>query len=796
MFEDDPHKADMDLRRGKLVPANDHLPESESGDDDDSASAHELDSDENLALHNRLMAITSYELDRQQLNRMEQVLDEAFYDGEQYTPEDAQALRDRGQEPLVFNVIATSINWILGTERRARVDYKILPRRKEDGRAAENKTKLMKYLADVNRSEFSISEAFADSAKVGIGWIECGLQDEADGEQVYERHESWRNMLWDSACTQKDLRDCRYVIRSKWIDEDIMLAIFPDRADVIRQSIDMHDGSAGDAYGDEAMDEQHNLLDAPIFSRGGDMTFARRTLRVIEVWYREPVSKQRLSGGQFSGQIFDPEFPPHVQAIETGESILRDGIVMRVKVAIMTVKGLLYSSESPFRHNEFPFSPVWGVRRGKDGLPYGLIRGLRDLNRDINKRASKALYILSTNKVLAPKGSIDDLDEFAEEAARPDAILLYDATAGKPDMNVDRELAPAHLEFMSRSIQMIQQVSGITDEAMGRTTNASSGIAIGRRQEQGQLATAIYFDNLRLARQMHGEKKLSLIEQFYDQKKVFRITNSRGTPDYVTINDGLPENDIVRTKADFIISESDWQSTIRQAQTQELLQLLTQLAPVNPQLALVMLDLVVESMDVPSREELVNRIRQISGMRDPDASEPTPEEIARMQQQEEQAAMQKAAAQAEIAGKQAEAEYKAAMARLTMSKIDDIGATVTQKNVASQKAAMETAHLIAAQPLAVSLADETLHEAGFKSRSEKEDDGMLEAAQAMEAQREQQEAEAAQMAEMEAAQQQAEQEALAQQEQAVNNGDVPAVVPNDPSQKTRPQTMGISREEV
>jgi hypothetical protein len=796
MFEDGEGKnADFDLRRSALKKRQADFPDDhrDHDDDEDDGPVHELDTPEMHALHARLMAIISYELDRQQVNRMEQVLDEAFYDGEQYTAEDIQALRDRGQEPLVFNVIATSINWILGTERRARVDFKILPRRKEDGKAAENKTKLMKYLADVNRTEFSFSEAFSDAAKVGIGWMECGFQDDADGEQVYERHESWRNMLYDSAGTQKDCRDWRYIARLKWVDEDIITAIFPDREQTIKQSVNIHDGSATDAYGDEASDEQHDRLDSPIFARGGDFNYSRRTLRVMEIWYRKPMKTIRLSGGQFSGQIYDETFPPHAEAVETGESRLKEGTVMRVMVAIMTVKGLLYASESPFRHNEFPFTPVFGIRRGSDGLPYGLIRGLRDLNRDINKRASKALYILSTNKALVAKGSVGNLDDFAEEVSRPDAVIEYDHTKPAPILNVDRELASAHMEFMSRSIQMIQQVSGITDEAMGRTTNASSGIAIGRRQEQGQLATAIYFDNLRLARQLHGEKKLSSIEQFYDERKIFRITNSRGTPDYVTINDGLPENDIVRAKADFIISESDWQSTIRQAQTQELLELLTQLAPVNPQLALVMLDLVVESMDVPSREELVNRIRQISGMRDPDAEEPTPEEIERQQQAAEQAAMQKAAMQAEIAGKQADAEYKGAMARKTLAQVDDVAAGITSKNVASQKAAIETAHLIAANPLAVSIADETLHESGFRSRSEKEDDDMMETAKGMEAQREQEEAAAIQQQEMEAAQ--AEEDARRQeaQREAVDTGQTPAVIPNQPGMKTRPQTMGITR---
>ncbi|MDI9814949.1 hypothetical protein QM436_18990, partial [Acinetobacter baumannii] len=76
------------------------------------------------------------------------------------------------------------------------------------------------------------------------------------------------------------------------------------------------------------------------------------------------------------------------------------------------------------------------------------------------------------------------------------------------------DLAPAHLELASRSIQMIQQVGGVTDELLGRATNAVSGVAIKARQEQSSVATNKLLDNLRLAFQQHGEKELSLIEQF------------------------------------------------------------------------------------------------------------------------------------------------------------------------------------------------------------------------------------------------------------------------------------------
>jgi len=116
--------------------------------------------------------------------------------------------------------------------------------------------------------------------------------------------------------------------------------------------------------------------------------------------------------------------------------------------------------------------------------------------------------------------------------------------------------SPGHMrDIERRQASLIQQLSGVTDENMGRTTNATSGRAIVARQDQGALATAVIFDNLRYARQIHGSKMLSLTEQFMTEQKQFRITNMRGNAEFITINDSQPENDIVSTKADFIISE-------------------------------------------------------------------------------------------------------------------------------------------------------------------------------------------------------------------------------------------------
>ena len=99
------------------------------------------------------------ELDRQAQNRYEMAIDEDYYDNIQWDDESAAILRQRGQAPLVYNVISTSVRWCYWVQNvKPKSDYKILPRRKKNLTPAEKKTALMKYQSDVNRLPFARAE--------------------------------------------------------------------------------------------------------------------------------------------------------------------------------------------------------------------------------------------------------------------------------------------------------------------------------------------------------------------------------------------------------------------------------------------------------------------------------------------------------------------------------------------------------------------------------------------------------------------------------------------------------------
>lgn len=651
--------------------------------------------------HTTLISHYLRELDRQAPWRRNMERDEEFYDGQQWATEDEQTLKARGQEPLVLNVIAQVVNWTIGSERRARTDYKILPRRKEAAKGAERKSQILKYLADVNKSGFAWSDAFEENIKAGLSWMECGIQDDADGEPVYDRYESWRNIIWDSTARERDLSDSRYMFRTKWVDLDTAAALFPKRKEYVAaaSSSTYEFGGSVDRYGDDPMDSaEYDSIDSG-YSSIEHPNSHRERVRLIEAWFRVPETEKVMGGGQFAGEIYDPESPGHNDDIAAGQAEVRARLTYRIYVMVMTTQDVLWFGKSPFRHNRYPFTPIFCYRKAATGEPYGMIRNMVDAQRDINKRFSKALAILSSNKTIMDEGAVPDLDEYAEEISNPNAIIVK--RHGKElHIDADRELSAAHLQVMQMSMQMIQTLSGVTDEAMGRTTNAVSGIAIERRQTQGVVSTAKPFDALRAAKQYHGEKMLSLVEQFMTEQKQFRITNSRGQPDYVQINDGLPENDITRHKADYVISEDDWNASLRQAQVAELMELMTGLAPVAPQIVMVLLDLVVEAMDIPSREEIVKRIRAITGAEDPDKdpSVPDPERDAREAAKAAAADMERRMAQAALAKAEGDAAKAQALAQRENAAAAKLLQSLPGEDIAQKRATLELAMMMLTSP--------------------------------------------------------------------------------------------------
>lgn len=644
---------------------------------------------------------------RQRANRYQMALDESYYDGDQWTPDEAAAVRARGQNPVVFNECKPLGDFLIGTERRTRTDFSVVSRSDDSDEAHQEalaKTSLLKFVDDLNRASFVRSDAADDQFKAGLGWVEVGVRPDPVDYPIYKRNESWRNMLHDSLGQSRMPSEWRYVFRYREIDFDIAeVMVPPSKVDLLRKAIINADTRQYmDYWNGQPLTGMQSVTDLALtgkwttYDADAWLNNPRERVMLIECWATEPYRDPR--DGDAENLI---DFP-----------------TLRKRVAIMTEHDTLMESWSPYSHDMYPFIPYWCYRRKKDGMPYGVIRQHRGPQDSLNKHMSKAQFRISTRQVWMEDGALDpevmDEDEFEDEVGDPSAILKFarGALSGKKvEVKEGVQLAQADIQLAEQFRASIRNSSGVSTEDRGQDPHSVSGKARAIREAQGSKLTAEPFDHMLLARQLEGEITLSLVEQYHDQPMVFAdIGSGRKRATYIRANQPDPQNpgrkinDIQGRKHAFVIGETPWQQSLAEAAFESMLEVLGQLGSVAPQPVLAILDIVFEMHPtLPKRDEIVKRIRQVNGQDDPDQGE-TPESRQRKMDQQRLAQAQ---LEAQIEGLRADvAEAKARGEKLT--------AEAMKARLEALYVAAQGAGALLQAPGATPVADELLRSAGYQ----------------------------------------------------------------------------------
>lgn len=680
-------------------------------------------SEQVMERHNTLMDCLREEGELQAEERMQAAIDGDYYDHLQWREEDAAVLMARGQAPLVFNESRQTIDWMCGMQKRMRTDGNVLPRTEKAQASAEAKTKVMKYVGDANLEQWHVSFAYKQAVLGGLGWLEEGINTEPGEEVVFTGSEDWRNVFRDSRSRHFDINvDSRYLFRKKRMDLDYSIALLPHA----KQHLVQMAGKDGDVRADDVWYLGERLTGSTdITGAGGYLPHRYRdrsayiggvqtndrgrrlSLDLMEAWYRVPEAVKVFAGGPLRGQEFIPNNEGHEQLKRDRWSMF-GAVVNRMRVMICTDSAPVWDGKSPFKHNNFLLVPVWGYRRGRDGMAYGLMRGMRDLNDDLNKRASKALHSASSNRVVAKKGVFPDVEQARDEAARPDMFLevnnIEDVRFEKPTADMQM-----NLELIAFDREMIRNSGGVTDANLGRDSKAESGVAIGKQQDQGALTTSEFPDNLRLALQIARRMRLSHIEQFKTQAEVIRIAGDGAPIEWLPINqpqeDGTTLNALGEDQADYIIAERDYRESFAQAALAEMMELLGKIGGFAPEVVLAVLDLVVDSAEIKNKDEWVSRLRKLNGQRDP-KKKPTPEEL---QAQEQEQADNKRAKAIQLDTLQAQLDKL----RAEVGKLDT--ASILAR-VESMFSALQAAQVVALTPGVAPIADVIAAGAGFQDQ--------------------------------------------------------------------------------
>ena len=416
-----------------------------------------------------------------------------YYDSDQFTPQELQALKDRGQPAIVVNRIKPAINGIIGVTEKARADPRCWPRNPGDDDQADAATDVLRYIADFNRFKRIKADCFRDMLVPGTMAALIGV----DGDkQVLITQIRWEEFFYDPRSRRNDFKDARYLGVAKWMYQDDVAALYPEKAKEIDAAV---------ASGPSGIMPDQSYQDRPLQGSaiGGAWIDAKqRRLMVVEMYYQD--------SGRWMRCVF------------TGADILECGA-------------------SPYQdHKGRPDCPIEAmsayVRR--DNGRYGAVWDMIGPQDEVNKRRSKALHLLSTSRIEAKDPSAINVDaEVArKEAARPDGVLPF-----------GWGMSPNTAEFTG-NMELLQEAKGEIERmgpnpaTLGRSDDASGKHLLIRQQsglvELANLYGALEDWELRVYRQCWSRAK-----QFWKAPQFIRVTDDENAPKFVGLNQPIQPGD-------------------------------------------------------------------------------------------------------------------------------------------------------------------------------------------------------------------------------------------------------------
>ncbi|MFM1393390.1 portal protein [Yersinia enterocolitica] len=593
----------------------------------------------------------------------------AYYDGDQLAPEVVAKLRERGQPLTQHNLIAPTIDGVLGMEAKTRTDLMVI---------ADDPNEEMEVMAEAVNAEFADacrlsglnkarSDAYAEQIKAGLSWVEVRRNSDPFDNKFKVSTVHRNEVFWDWFSREADLSDCRWLMRKRWLDVDEVKGTFPDKSQIIDYSLNEWKGFVDT---DLAAGQESDLISAyeeyQSWSRESTewVTSNRKRVLLQVIYYR---TFQRLPILQLSnGRVveYDKNNVMHAVAVATDRVQVTMARVSRIRESWFVGPHFIIDRPCTAPQGMFPLIPFWGYRKDKTGAPYGLACRAIPAQDEVNFRRIKLTWLLQAKRVIKDADATNMTDkQLAEEIERPDGVInLNPSRANKTTaadaLNIQQDFQVAQQQFqvMQESMKLIQDGLGVYSAFLGQDSNASSGVAISNLVEQGATTLAEINDNYQFACQQVGQLLLCYLLEELTKRRNYPVVINRDDPrkrKEVVLNAaeeaGRMNNDVSRLRAHIALAPIQQTPAYKSQLAQRLSEVIVGLPP---QIQVSVLDMWVELLDLPNKQEFVERIRGALGTpKSPDEMTPEEQQAAQqeqqLQQQQQELAMRELAAKVE-----------------------------------------------------------------------------------------------------------------------------------------------------
>ena len=361
----------------------------------------------------------------------------------------------------------------------------------------------------------------------------------------------------------------------------------------------------------------------------------KEDIRIAEYFYTER-KKTKLLLLDDGTKVYKDDYDGPEEFI-IGE---RDTVKKTIKWCKLTSNEILEEGTWPGIY--IPIVPVFGQQLIVDGKRkrFGIVRQAKDPQRMYNfwqTAFTESVALAPKAKWLLAEGQDEGHEsEWANANIKAYPVLRYkqkdiDGIQAPIPQRIQPEPPPAGIVAAIGAMDNdIQSVIGVFDPAQLNTGNVS-GKALNGQQQQADMSTWHFYDNLTRSIRWTGKIILDLIPHIYDSERVMRIIGVDGKPSLETINqpvmtdEGVYKvlNDVTVGDYDVVMETGPGFNSKRQEAVAAMLPLVGS----NEELFKIAGDLVFRNMDFPGADVIADRLAAANPLAQIDEKSEVPPQV-------------------------------------------------------------------------------------------------------------------------------------------------------------------------
>jgi hypothetical protein len=477
-----------------------------------------------------------------------------FEAGKQWKATVILEMKGDGREPITFNLVKVFVDLIMGIKEQNDIIIKATPTEKNDAFLCEVLNKLKDKVEAMFGAETEIRRSFHSMVVCGRGWMGLDIRlDPANPLEIKIVIEMipYDQLRRDPAGKRNDLRDASWIVWDKWLTVEEFSAAFPKKESKIEDLLtgsDVSDSISDDPYAEDGIltSGPHGSDHERPLSGGADIYQDR--IRVHHMEYRENYDR-------FYG------WNPITGATEEFEKVklkkLKDRIpeFEYITVKDSKIKWLQWSGDEELYYGDsknkgqmdgFSVVGCFGYEETLEGGRvdhYGVIRPLKDPQRDINKRDAQTRHLLMKQGQGGERVEIDgplSIEQYEESKHDPGSTTWMRPGAlaegkvqekGMPDYPVASE------QILQTRVELLKFISGINPDLLGvQGRGQEPGVVVRLRQQQGLTILNPILTAYRDFRIQFTSKIFHIILAHMPDSQIQRIL---GSDDKFQIQDGV-----------------------------------------------------------------------------------------------------------------------------------------------------------------------------------------------------------------------------------------------------------------